>query len=181
MIQTAVIVMTILGCSHQEESCVLIPSQEVVWHSYSECEAAIPTSLRSSSKAPYPLITAQCDAKDVVTQLIQTKSVQPMSGLPKAPVTVATKNAQDDTDGKTDAYASIDDERTSISEAIIQQTRSRYVLVRDSASEVLVKLGHGVAGNYTSIYDGIQSSISSSGNVARRTIATIRSNIGAED
>ena len=61
MIQEAVVVMTILGCGDQVQSCDLVLSPEKTWESHSECRAAIPLHLHSLQNSPYPVLTASCE------------------------------------------------------------------------------------------------------------------------
>ena len=63
MIQEAVVVMTILGCGDQAQSCDFVNSPQKTWKSEEECSAAIPSALQREKNASYPLMTATCEIK----------------------------------------------------------------------------------------------------------------------
>ena len=60
---TAIIVMTILGCGHGETACEFIRTADTVWTSESACLAESETYLKQASDADYPDIVAVCAPK----------------------------------------------------------------------------------------------------------------------
>ncbi len=63
MIQEAVIVMTILGCGDQAQSCDFVLSPEKTCKTQAECSSAIPSVLQTAQGASYLVLTASCDVK----------------------------------------------------------------------------------------------------------------------
>lgn len=70
MITEAIVVMTMYGCGDQAKSCDFLAENEKTWKSYAACKAEIPAVLSRQMEAPYPIVTAICDYKQVgVTSL----------------------------------------------------------------------------------------------------------------
>ena len=60
MISESMIVMVLLGCGNQLQSCDYIGTQSAGWTSVSECKDAIPVTIKQYQAAPYPVISARC-------------------------------------------------------------------------------------------------------------------------
>jgi hypothetical protein len=58
---TAIIVMTILGCGHGETACEYVGTADTAFASYAECRAETAIHLKNSTEAGYPMIMAICD------------------------------------------------------------------------------------------------------------------------
>lgn len=76
MIQEAVVVMTILGCGDQAQSCDLVLSPEKTWKTQAECNSAIPTILQTAQDASYPVLTASCAVRANPEPPVQVQSVK---------------------------------------------------------------------------------------------------------
>lgn len=57
---TAIIVMTILGCGHGENTCEYIRTVNDSWTSQTACQAQTETHLRASADENYPNVIAVC-------------------------------------------------------------------------------------------------------------------------
>jgi hypothetical protein len=76
MIQEAVVVMTILGCGDQAQSCDFVLSPEKTWKTQAECNSAIPSVLQTAKNASYPVLTASCAVKTSPEQPVQAQAVK---------------------------------------------------------------------------------------------------------
>jgi len=62
---SAIIVMTLLGCAQGETQCELIATLDRPFESRAQCEAAADAELMKSGNSGYPTVIAQCEEKQV--------------------------------------------------------------------------------------------------------------------
>lgn len=168
MIYAAVVVMTVLGCGDQMESCDYIPGPQTAWKTQAACEAAIIDKLQSLQDAPYPLVTAQCDER--VEKEVATK---------KRAATAEDLQASTEIGEGVEAEENVSTEnaKPSVAATVYQKTKDGYVFVAKGTGTVFSAIRSGVKFGYTGVRNAVESTVTGTGNVVRRTIGGIKDTV----
>lgn len=59
----AIIIMTLMGCDHDERNCVYIDTVSQSYRTETACMTASEQKILAKAHAPYPVILAQCSAQ----------------------------------------------------------------------------------------------------------------------
>lgn len=88
MIKETIIVMTVLGCGDQIDSCDYINTPNKTWTSIEACNNSIPSAILATKDAAYPVITTNCSKKYTADKNTKTaNSITPKEEpfVPKTP------------------------------------------------------------------------------------------------
>lgn len=61
MIASSIVILTLLGCGNDLQTCDVVAENQVAWTDLDACKAAIPAELEAVIDAPYPVLSARCD------------------------------------------------------------------------------------------------------------------------
>jgi hypothetical protein len=164
MLQTAVVVMTVMGCGDQGVSCDFVGEPKKVWTTTKACEDAIPATLIEMQNANYPVITASCDAR------IMASNAKPVE---QKIVQKEKTNFE-----KIQEEFGTGDVTTKEKKPALYRLKNGYALVRDETSDVLAKIGEGARGGYEKLEGAVRVSFNALTQSANRAAASLR---GAEE
>lgn len=94
MMQTAFILMTILGCDDSATDCHHIATLDKRWSSVQLCDAVSEKQLGAYSNANYPVVIAVCQAPEIVAA---APAPSPDVTQAAAPIEEASSNERDGT------------------------------------------------------------------------------------
>jgi len=86
VIQEAVIVMTILGCGDQAQSCDYVTTAQTKWETKAQCYAAIPANLSEIQYVSYPVLTANCEVENTGSKVTSVEPLLEVVVLPEVTV-----------------------------------------------------------------------------------------------
>ena len=167
MIEAAVIAMTVMGCNHQSQNCEIITQPPKVWQSQQACDAAIPTIIEGSMKAPYPVIVARCDAKASKTAKAKPKP-RPV-GTAKSEIQIVELPPPAEAPSAAEAKPS-EAKLPPIAKLALQKTTEGWTLVRKGAESGVDRISGGVK----SAVDGVKNVVGDAVDLAERGAGAVR-------
>lgn len=88
--QEAIIILSLLGCDHEERNCNFIDTVSAHYETVAECESDAGRALLSKADANYPVVMAKCEMKAPL-MLVEERAI---SQPPNSAVAVAMPQAE---------------------------------------------------------------------------------------
>ncbi len=135
---SAIIVMTILGCSDAADSCEFIRTANARYSTQAQCEAQVATELQRTGSAGYPTVAAICEPQRQLVERKKAKDVNAAVAI--GPMPAAETDLQKQFTDLRDRFRR---NLRSGGEAIVSVTQKigngiRKVFVRDGNSDPVV-------------------------------------------
>lgn len=154
MLKSAVIVMTVMGCSDDASQCEFIEQPQMEWETTEACEAATTDALRRYDDANYPVVVAHCAPGE---DLLADSETAPASKTPE------TKLVENDADGG-EPESLFDQagvplgvvEQPDDSKRILVRLKDGVVSIRRGANDVLTRFADNTRNGIANLVRGVR-------------------------